>query len=266
MTQQTVGLEDCPDRVPGECAWRDHLPAADPEGLAALNRSGKNRVDNFLVLAFREIDKGRKSCLAWPDGWKNGAGREVRRWADTVDAVRQHTIEIAQGLRSTLPALRRIIASLKKAETALKRGRPGEALKHLRAAQGNPWTPWELRTALRTPNRDHLPALRIIIDRTQKLHADTKRGPIARFAERFLAARSAPRRLLREQRVIALRHLAQAYRLDTGREPTLVSEDWRAERAHPEGSFDAYLAAFCHLVATSESAMRALFKHHKPQA
>ena len=196
----------------------------DPEGLAALNRSGKNRVGNFLVLAFREIDRGFKPGLRGPSDWKNGAGPEVRRWADTVDAARQHAIETAKGARDTLPELKTVITSPKKAETALKRGRPGEALRHPHAAQGSPWSPRELRTALRTPNRDHLPALRIIIERAQKLHDDTKRGPIARFAERFLAARSAPRRLLREQRVIALRHLAQAYRLDTGREPTLVSE------------------------------------------
>ncbi|MHB1515892.1 MAG: hypothetical protein ACYCVY_09330 [Acidiferrobacteraceae bacterium] len=258
-------VADLPDRVPGECAWRDHLPAVDPKGLAALNRSGKNRVDNFLVLAFREIDKGRKNGLRWPSGWKNGAGLEVRRWADTVDAVRQHSIGIAQGLRGTLPELKTVIASLKKAETALKRGRPGAALKHLHAAQGNPWTPWELRTALRTPTHDHLPALRIIIKRTQKLHDDTKRGPLSTLAARFIRV-SRPRKLLREQRVIALAYLVKAYRLDTERDPTLVSEDWRAQRAHPEGSFDAYLATFCRLVATPESAMRELFKHHKPQA
>jgi hypothetical protein len=261
MTQQTVGLEDCPDRVPGECAWRDHLPAADPEGLAALNRSGKNRVDNFLVLAFREIDKGRKSGLAWPDGWKNGAGREVRRWAGTVDAVRQHAIEIAQGLRSTLPALRRIIASLKKAETALARGRPGAALSHLRATQGNPWTPWELQTTLQTPNRDHL---RVIIERTQKLYDETKRGPVKRFAERFILVRKIPRRLIREQRVLALVYLVKAYHLDTGRMPTLVSKDWQHDPA--EGSFDAYLSTFCSLAIVPEGAMRELFRHHKPQA
>ena len=168
------------------------------------------------MLAFREIDKGRKSGLAWPDGWKNGAGLEVRRRADAVDAVRQPSIETAQGLRGTRRELKTMIANRKKAETARKRGRPGEALKHFRAAQGNPWTPWELRTTLETPNRDQLPALRASIKRTQKLHADTKRGPIARFAERFLAVRSAPRRLLREQRVITLRYLVEPYRFDTG--------------------------------------------------
>ena len=261
--KRRIDIDAYSDRVPGECDWRDHLPAVDSEGLAALNRSGKNRVNQLLVFAFREIDKGRKNGLTWPDGWKNGAGREVRRWADTVDAVRQHAIERAQGLRGTLPELKTVIANLKKAETALSRGRPGEALKHLCAAQGNPWTPWELRTALRTPNRDYLPALRIIIERTQKLHDDTKRGPIARFAQRFLAVRSAPRRLEREQRVIALRHLAQAYRLDTGREPTLVSEDWKAGRDPAEGSFDAYLATFCRLARVRESAMRELFRRHR---
>ena len=263
--KRRIDIDAYSDRVPGECDWRDHLPAVDSEGLAALNRSGKNRVNQLLVLAFREIDKGRKNGLTWPDGWKNGAGLEVRRWADTVDAVRQHAIERAQGLRDTLPELRRLIASLKKAETALKRGRPGKALKHLHATQGNPWTPWEMQTTLRTPTREQLPALRIIIERTQKLHDDTKRGPIARFAQRFMVVRSAPRRLEREQRVNALRHLAQAYRLDTERDPTLVSEDWRAQRAHTAGSFDTYLATFCRLARVRESAMRELFKHHKPQ-
>ncbi len=147
MAHQMMNLEDCPDRVPGECDWRDHLPDVDPEGLAALNRSGKNRVNQLLVFAFREIDKGRKNGLTWPSGWKNGARLEVRRWADTVDAVRQHAIERAQGLRDTLPELRRLIASLKKAETALKRGRFGKALEHLCAVQGSPWTPRELQTA-----------------------------------------------------------------------------------------------------------------------
>ncbi len=100
-----------PDRVPGECDWRDHLPAVDPEGLATLNRSGKNRVDNFLVLAFREIDKGRKNGPTWPDGWKNGAGREIDRAADVVAAHKRHVLESAQHMRDTRPDLRRIIAA-----------------------------------------------------------------------------------------------------------------------------------------------------------
>ena len=252
------------DRVPGECDWYDHLPDVDPEGLAALNRSGKNRVNQLLVLAFREIDKGRKNGLAWPSGWKNGAGLEVRRWADTVDAVHRDSIERAQGLRGTLPELKTVIANLKKAETALKRGRPGKVLEHLCAAQGSPWTPWELQTTLRTPTRDHLRALRIIIERTQKLHDDTKRGPLSRLAARFIRV-SRPRKLLRERRVIALAYLSKAYQLDTERKPTLVSEDRRAQCAHPERSFDAYLATFCRLATTPESAMRELFRHHKPQ-
>ena len=252
-----------PDRVPGECDWRDHLPAVDPEGLATLNRSARNGVDNFLVLAFREIDKGRKNGLTWPSGWKNGAGRPVTRTADIVATHQRHAVDDAQRMRESLPDLERIIASLKKAETALKRGRPGKALEHLRAVQGSPWTPWELRCELRTPTRDHLPAMRVIIERTQNLYNETKRGPIARFAERFMVVRSAPRRLKREQRVNALRYLAQAYCLDTGREPTLVSKDWRAQRDPAEGSFGNYLEVFCRLARIRETPMQALFHRHR---
>ena len=120
-----VHVADLPDRVQGECAWRDHLPDVGPEALATLNRSGKNRVDDFLVLAFREIDRGRSNGLIWPDVWKNGAGHPVKRWADHVVTLQRQAYESAQHMRDTLPELRRIIASLKKAETALKRKRPG---------------------------------------------------------------------------------------------------------------------------------------------
>jgi hypothetical protein len=113
-----VHVADLPDRLPGECAWRDHLPDVDPELLAALNRSGKNRVDNFLVLAFREIDRGRSKGLTWPDGWKNGAGNPVKRLADHMDTFQREGCESARRMRDTLPELGRIIASLKKAETA----------------------------------------------------------------------------------------------------------------------------------------------------
>ncbi len=259
-----VHVADLPDRVQGECAWRDHLPDVGPEALATLNRSGKNRVDDFLVLAFREIDRGRSNGLIWPDGWKNGAGHPVKRWADHVVTLQRQAYESAQHMRDTLPELRRIIASLKKAETALKRKRPGAALSHLRATQGSPWTPWELQTTLQRPNRDHLPALRAIIERTQRLYNETKRGPIRRFAERFILVRHRPRRLLRDQRVLALAYLGKAYRLDTGRTPTLVSEDWQHDPA--KGSFDAYLSTFCSLAVVPEGAMRELFKHHRPQA
>ncbi len=260
-----VHVADLPDRVPGECVWRDRLPDVDPELLAALNRSGKNRVDNFLVLAFRDIDRGRVKGLTWPAGWKNGAGHPVKRLADHMDMFQREGYESARRMRDTLPELRRIIASLKKAETALESvpARPGAPLSHLRATQGSPWTPWELQTTLQTPNRDHLPALRVIIERTQKLYNETKRGPIKRFAERFILVRNIPRRLMREQRVLALAYLVKAYHLDTGRIPTLVSEDW--QRAPAKGSFDAYLSTFCCLAIVPEGAMRELFKHHKPQ-
>ena len=256
-----VHVADLPDRVQGECAWRDHLPDVGPEALATLNRSGKNRVDDFLVLAFREIDRGRSNGLIWPDGWKNGAGHEIHRAADIAATHNKRTLENTRRMRDTLPELGRIIASLKKAETALARGRPGAALSHLRATQGNPWTPWELQTTLQTPNRDHL---RVIIERTQKLYDETKRGPVKRFAERFILVRKIPRRLIREQRVLALVYLVKAYHLDTGRMPTLVSKDWQHDPA--EGSFDAYLSTFCSLAIVPEGAMRELFRHHKPQA
>ena len=68
--------------MPGECDWRDHLPAVDPDKLALLNRSGRNRVNMFLVHAFREADKGRRNGLTWPDGWRNGAGQTINRRAD----------------------------------------------------------------------------------------------------------------------------------------------------------------------------------------
>ena len=167
-------------------------------------------------------------------------------------------------LSDTRPDLRRIIAALKKAETALASGRPGAALSHLRAAQGSPWTPWELQATLQTPTRDHLPALCVIIERTQNLYNETKRGPIAWFAQRFLVIRKIPRRLMREQRVNALRYLAQAYQLDTGRKPTLVSNDWRMQRDPAEGSFDLFLSTFCALAQAPENAMRELFRHHAP--
>ena len=64
--------------------------------------------------------------------------------------------------------------------------------------------------------------------------------------------------------MLALAYLGKAYRLDTGRTPTLVSEDWQHDPA--KGSFDAYLSTFCSLAVVPEGAMRELFKHHRPQA
>ena len=258
-------LREYDDRVVGECDWRDHLPAVDSEGLAALNRSGKNRVNQLLVMAFREIDRGRDLGLTWPSGWKNGAGITPKRAGDVVAAHNAMVLENARKMRDTLSELRGIIASLKKAETALKRGRPGKALEHLRAAQGSAWTPWELRCKLNPLTPNQLPALRAIIERTQHLHGETKSGPVARFAQRFALIKDVPRRLLREQRVNAMRRLADAYCLDTEREPTLISKDWRATPA--EGSFDAYVVVFCRLGRVPESAMCAmcdLFREHRP--
>lgn len=255
-------LRQFADRVPGECDWRDHLPAMDSEGLAALNQSGKNRINQLLVMAFREIDRGRGGGLTWPSGWKNGAGITPKKAGDIVAAHHAAALESARKMRDTLPELRDIIASLKKAETALKRGRPGKALEHLRAAQGSAWTPWELRCTLPRPTPEQLPALRAIIERTEALYEDARQGPASRLAQKLTFVKDVPRRLLREQRVNALRHLADAYRLDTDQEPTVVSKDWRATPA--EGSFDAYLSIFCRLARVPESAMRDLFREHRP--
>ncbi len=93
------------DRVPGECDWREHLPKVDADRLALLNRSGSNRVNMFLVLAFREADKGGRHGLTWPDGWRNGAGqkdgppRQADLWAWKWKALR----ESAGRLRRSAP-------------------------------------------------------------------------------------------------------------------------------------------------------------------
>ena len=255
-------LRQFADRVPGECDWRDHLPDVDTNGLAALNQSGKNRVNQLLVEAFREIDRGRSLGLTWPSGWKNGAGITPKRAGDIVATHHAAALESARKMRDTLPELRGLIASLKKVETALKRGRPGQALEHLRAAQGTTWTPWELRYTLRRPTPEQLPALRAIVERTEARYEDARQGPASRLAQKFILVKDVPRRLLREQRVNAMRRLADAYCLDTEREPTLISKDWRATPA--EGSFDAYLSIFCRLARVPESAMRDLFREHRP--
>lgn len=93
-----------PDRVRGECDWREHLPTVDREKLATLNRGGKNRINHLLVLAFREIDKGRsdkQGRLTWPDGWKNGAGQTIKRRADYWKELWDHAIEGAKALRES---------------------------------------------------------------------------------------------------------------------------------------------------------------------
>ena len=101
--------------------------------------------------------------LTWPSGWKNGAGITPKRAGDTVAAHHAAALEGTRKMRDTLPELRGLIASLKKAETALKRGRPGKALEHRQGAQGSTWTPWELRYTLRRPTPEQLPALRAIL-------------------------------------------------------------------------------------------------------
>ena len=196
------------DRVPGECDWRDHLPAVDLDKLALLNRSGKNRVAMFLVRAFREADKGRRKGLTWPDGWRNGAGQTIKRradhWEDAWGMLRAAANTLRASLHDSRPKRRADIQ-----RSAIWSGRP-EAL--ARRLSRNPLFP-----------------------------------------------QKKPRRLGREQWFNALTWLCRAYRLDTGRKPTILSGDWRPAA----NSFDAYLATFCHLANLPLSSMRHLFANHR---
>lgn len=98
------------DRLPGECDWRDHLPAVDPDKLALLNRSGLNRVNMLLVFAFREADKGRRKGLTWPDGWRNGAGQAIKRradhWEDAWGMLRAEASKLRAFLHDSRPKRR----------------------------------------------------------------------------------------------------------------------------------------------------------------
>ena len=190
------------DRTPGECDWRDHLPAVDPGELAALNRTGSNRVNNFLVMAFREIDKGR-------------AGQTARRRADYRE----------EGWRMLRD----------------------EATK-LRARTSRPTRRADIR---RDP---------IWSGRPEALARRLGRNP--------LFPQKKPRRLGREHWFNALVWLSMAYRLDTGRKPTLTSKDRQptSKDSQPRpaaNSFDAYLETFCKLSCLPPSSMRHLFRNHR---
>ncbi len=190
--------------VPGEADWRDHLPAVDSDDLKALNRSDSNSVDHFLVLAFREADKGRAIGLTWPDGWRNGALQPIKRRAD-------HWKENWRLLREQARALR------------LSSPRPSsrEAVRHDPVWAGRPEA----------------------------------------LARRLWKLPAPPRRMAREQRFDALWFLVQAYRMDTGRRPTLTSRDRQSKPT--EKSFDAYLDTFCALANLPIGAMRHLFSNHR---